>query len=433
MARDDRSTSRRAVSRDRVRGRAEEEKDNGGSSCIKLPDGVKFHEVKEGTQKLNIVPYEVQSYNHLDEVEKGELWYRKKYHVHRGVGVENKTVVCLTTFGEACPICEYIASAKKSGTGNEQELKDWKKKERALYNVDNGKTIDLFDMSTFCFEQKLQEEIREGREEYADFPNLEGGFTLRVRFKEEVMGKNKFLEAGRIDFDPREDYPDTILDEAVDLDACLVKLSYEVLEKMFYGTGTGTEGGRHEDGAEGCGGRGSDREDRGGRESSRGGRSGGEDTGRGRGEKEESGGRSTGRGERGQEASGSERGGRPAAGADDTRGGGRERSSRGAAAEPEKVAEDTGRGGRGGRGSREEAPADPAPAERSGRGSRGAAQEPEKAVAKSDNKCPGGGKYGEDCDKLDHCATCPAETWEPCRDDTDAFLAANQPAGRGRK
>ena len=431
MARNDDKNSRRTVSRDRVRGRAEEEKDNGGSSCIKLPDGVKFMETKEGTAKINIVPYEVQSYNHLDEVEKGDLWYRKKYFVHRGIGVENKIVVCLTTFGEPCPVCEYIAAAKKSGTGGEQELKDLKKKERAIYNVDNGKTIDLFDMSTFCFEQKLQEEIREGREEYADFPNLEGGFTLRVRFKEEVMGKNKFLEAGRIDFDPRDDYPDSILDEVVDLDACLVKLSYEALDKMFYGTAT--EGGRHEDGAGERGGRGSEREDRGGRESSRGGRSGGEDTGRGRGEKEESGGRSSGRGERGQDSSrGSERGGREEKPADDTRGAGRERSSRGTAAEPEKAAEDTGRGGRGGRGGREEAPADPPPAERGGRGGRGAAQE-DKTPAKSDNKCPGGGKYGEDCDKLDHCATCPAETWEPCRDDTDAFLAANQPAGRGRK
>lgn len=419
MARDDRSSARRAVSRDRVRGRAEEEKDSGGSSCIRLPDGKKFLQVKEGTVKLDIVPYEVQSYNHLDEVEKGELWYRKKYFVHRGIGVEQKTVVCLTTFGKACPVCEYIASAKKSGKGDEQELKDWKKKERAIYNVDNGKEIELFDMSTFCFEQKLQEEIREGREEYADFANLEGGFTLRVRFKEEAMGKNKFLEAGRIDFDPRGDLPESILDEVIDLDACLVELSYEALDKMFYGTDTG--GGRHENGSGRDSGRDSGREDRGGRESGRGGRSGGEDAGRERGKEDDSGGRGSGRSERGSERSAREE--KPA---EESRG----RSDRGSrSAEPEKPAEDTGRSSRSSRGSREEKPAEESPPERE-RGSR--RQEAKEESAKSDDKCPGGGKYGVDCDKLDHCATCPSEIWEPCRDETDAYLAANQTESKGR-
>lgn len=98
------------------------------------------------------------------------------------------------------------------------------------------------------------------------------------------------------------------------------------------------------------------------------------------------------------------------------------------------------RGTRGGRGSEDSIhdKAPDAPTER-GRHEREAGRHP----VDPDQDCPGGGKFGEDESKLDHCDQCAEDKWRACRDEKDRLLRvakekaaakpAEEPPVRGRR
>ena len=58
------------------------------------------------------MPYEVTSKRHPDRNAEdeiavpGSLWYKRPFKIHRNIGVDNDRVVCLTSVGKPCPICE---------------------------------------------------------------------------------------------------------------------------------------------------------------------------------------------------------------------------------------------------------------------------------------------------------------------------------------
>lgn len=230
--------------RDRVRRRAES-REQQGSWVIVVPEGVHRFEPKvvKGGMRLDIIPYVVTIDNHPVGVKKGELWYERTYFVHRDVGVDNRARICLLkTFKKPCPICEYREELVKQG--KERELiKALLPKERQLFNVidldDVDKGVQLWDVSYHLFGKQLEKEIREGKEEYAGFAELRGGFTLNVRFEARTLptkdgGKpTPFMDADRIDFLEREDYSDGILDRVLNLDTLLVEPTYKQLQAEF--------------------------------------------------------------------------------------------------------------------------------------------------------------------------------------------------------
>ena len=127
----------------------------------------------------------------------------------------------------------------KDSNADDDIIKALKPKEREVYNViatkDDPDKILLWDVSSYLFGRTLEEELRKGPDEYADFAELEGGYTLKVRFGEKKMGKTTFLETTRIDFKEREKYDEGILDDVVDLDSILNVLDYAKLSAVFYG------------------------------------------------------------------------------------------------------------------------------------------------------------------------------------------------------
>ena len=93
----------------------------------------------------------------------------------------------------------------------------------------------IFDISQFCFQQQLNEEIDED-EANAVFPDPDEGLTVKVRFSEASIGKTKFPEASRIDFSPRaKPISDKMLAASPNLDEMLIIPSYASLEAMFFG------------------------------------------------------------------------------------------------------------------------------------------------------------------------------------------------------
>jgi len=237
--------SRRSSMRDRVRKNSAEAPKRGQGGSLNLPDGVEWFEEKKRI-KIDILPYEVSVPNHPDGVEPGELWYKMPYKIHFNIGSDNSAFVCPGTFRKKCPICEYRAQLARKADADEDILAALKPKDRVLYNVisrqrDDDPDIRVWDISYYNFQEMLDEEIAEGDEENAAFPDLEGGKTLRVRFSQETFKKGKFFRASRIDFDDRDDYDESILDEVVPLDAELNVLPYKELEKRFLELDEGDE------------------------------------------------------------------------------------------------------------------------------------------------------------------------------------------------
>lgn len=216
---------------------------------LKLPKNIPVFKEEPGSRvDLDIMPYVVTTNNHPDRDDEyeiavpGSLWYKRPYWLHRSVGPENQSVVCPSSIGQKCPICEYRAQLLKDGADwNDDSVKALKPSMRNLYVVipKGNKKLEekphVWDISQFLFQEKLNEEIGEN-EDYETFPDLEEGWTLRIRFSEESFGSNKFAETSRIDFKERDKpYKESILDEIPSLDDLLEIPSYKTIEAIFFG------------------------------------------------------------------------------------------------------------------------------------------------------------------------------------------------------
>ena len=135
--------------RDRFKKRAKEGAQKGFS--VQLPEDVKRFSPKKGTYKLDVIPYTVSAKKHPDGVAAGELWCRRPFLIHYGIGVDNKPQVCPRTIGKPCPICEYYERERKRPGADEDALKEIRAKARELYividldNEDDG--IQVLEMS----------------------------------------------------------------------------------------------------------------------------------------------------------------------------------------------------------------------------------------------------------------------------------------------
>lgn len=227
------------------------ERQNRGSQYgyLRLPKGINmFKEEPKTRVELDIIPYVVTCDNHPDRDEeygiavKGELWYKRPFWLHRGVGSDNQSIVCPSSVGKPCPICEYRAQLLKDGAEwDDDTVKALKPSMRNLYVVIPKKNKNypeephIWGISQFLFQDKLNEEIQEN-EEYETFPDLEEGYSLRIRFAEGTFGSNKFAEVSRIDFiERKKPYDESILEKIPSLDDMLEILPYPTIESMFFG------------------------------------------------------------------------------------------------------------------------------------------------------------------------------------------------------
>ncbi len=216
---------------------------------LDLPKGVNvFREEPRSRVDLDIMPYEVTEDTHPDRDDEyeiavnGSLWYKRPYWIHRNIGPNDEMVVCPTSNKQRCPICEYRAQLLREGAEwNDDSVRALKASMRNLYvvipkkNKNYDEKIHIWDISQFLFQDKLNEEVQEN-EEYETFPDLEEGYTLRVRFSEQQLGSNKFAETSRIDFvDRKKGYDEDILDEIPSLNDVLVIPSYKAIEAIFLG------------------------------------------------------------------------------------------------------------------------------------------------------------------------------------------------------
>jgi len=229
----------------------------GGFGNLNIPQGYKLFKPKVNTRvHMDILMYAVSDEKHPDRDDDleiaipGSLWYRRPYKVHKGIGASNEAVTCPTTFGEPCPICEYVKQEYKKNPSEEDKelLRSIRAKDWVLYaiipinNEVYEEEVYILNISFFNFQEQLKEELEENEEFWA-FPDLEGGYTLNVRFTgASVGGGRKFPKVNRIDFEERdEDYTEEILDEVPNLDELLVVRSYQEIQTIFSGIPADTE------------------------------------------------------------------------------------------------------------------------------------------------------------------------------------------------
>lgn len=226
----------------RVKDNAQKTKSTGASyGYMNLPKGISVFSPEPGSKcMLDFMPYVVTSDRHPDGISQGEWWYKRPFKIHRNIGVEKQSVVCLTSIGKKCPICEHRAEMIKDG----QDKKDTdalKASNRNLYVVipKNNKKFDekphIMDISAAMFQNLLAEELEEN-DQYEVFPDLEQGYTLKIRFDSKTIGSSKpFAEASRIDFEDRDSqYSEDMIKEIPDLDSVLNIMNYQMLEKKFF-------------------------------------------------------------------------------------------------------------------------------------------------------------------------------------------------------
>jgi hypothetical protein len=222
---------------------------------LQLPTGVNMYSPEVGTTvHMDIMPYVVSNPRHPDRnMEKeiataGSLWYKLPFKTHRDVGVEKETLVCPTSFGLPCPICEHRQKRQDAGA-DKAELQTMNASRRNLYAVnpidDPKATPDkfyVFDMSQYLFQDELNRDLK-ASPQYEGFPDLEFGFMLKCRWDGGSMpGSKPFPECGRIDFIQRsEGYDDAVLDQIPDLDKLLIVLSYAEIQAKFFELEEGEE------------------------------------------------------------------------------------------------------------------------------------------------------------------------------------------------
>lgn len=247
--------AKKSVFAGKVRHNAEKTRAGATYGYLNLPKGVGVFSPKPKSKALlDFVPYEVTDPKHPDRDDDleiavpGSLWYRRPFQVHRNIGSNNESVVCLRSIGKKCPICEARADMIKQGADKE-DTDALKPSKRCLYIVvprEMRKVPEephIFDMSEYLFQNLLTEELQED-EENEIFPDPEIGKTLKIRFSASTIGKSKpFAEASRIDFiDRDEPIDEDILDGVPNLDKVLNILSYSQLEKLFLDVDVDDEG-----------------------------------------------------------------------------------------------------------------------------------------------------------------------------------------------
>lgn len=214
---------------------------------LNLPEKVKVYNPKPGSRaRLDIMPYNVTDKRHPDRDEEYEialvdtLWYKRPFKIHRNVGVNKETVVCPTSVGQRCPICEEQRNLMNQ-KADKEDIRALRASMRNLYVVvpiDDEKYDEVphvMDISNFNFQRLLDDELEE-QEDKRIFPDLEEGYTLRIRWDSKRIGDSEpFAEASRIDFKERDEaYDKSILDDVPHLDDLLNVLGYKQLEAKFY-------------------------------------------------------------------------------------------------------------------------------------------------------------------------------------------------------
>jgi hypothetical protein len=228
------------------------EKPKNAYGYLKIPNEVNVFKPEGGTEVIfDILPYPVTDEQHMDnrkyedDAQVGNFWWKRPVKVHNYVGPEEVSLICPTTIGKKCPICEYGSQRRKAGD-DWDDIKDIFPKDRTIFLVGvvdasecevdypTGEVF-LMDMSYHTFTKYLLEEVDRAIDN-DNFPDPYDGLSLKVFFRSKKIGKNPFVEAGKIDFETREtQYEEEFVTALPSLDDTMVIKDYNEIQALYFG------------------------------------------------------------------------------------------------------------------------------------------------------------------------------------------------------
>lgn len=210
-------------------------------TILKMPPGVALYKMKLGKAKLDIIPYVAGAGN--PDAQPGFLTWKRTLWVHRNIGPNRDAVLCpAKMLNKPCPVCEEYNRQMRTNPDDEayKAIQEFKPKEWDLMQVrdrnDPAKKIQFMCTSYHRFSNEIAEAVSAGgpEQKFGNFWHPKGGQILNVSFGEKAMGRGRpFLLATRVDFTPRPDVPEQVIDKGFKLDSLLIFYKYEKLTEMF--------------------------------------------------------------------------------------------------------------------------------------------------------------------------------------------------------
>ena len=206
---------------------------------------VKFYKLKEGQNKIDIVPYVIKSKDHplvkKGSLKVGDLDYTLDVWVHKGIGPVETDAVCLKkNFGKPCPICDQSDEFNRAGKKEESDA--YKAKRRVFYNVRDAMKPDegimVLEQSHFKFEKELIEEARNGAdgEGITDFADPEEGKTVKFRGSAGSFKGHTSIEPKNFQFvDRAEAVGKALMKTAISFDELIVMYTADQLLAIMNG------------------------------------------------------------------------------------------------------------------------------------------------------------------------------------------------------
>ena len=238
MALNRREQEKRRLRYNSAKERAEKHERKFEPTALNVPDGVElFRFTKAKTYKLDILPYIASKGNHY--CDEGLMHYERTYFVHSIPTPDGRRSYCClakTFRRKACPICEELSKAERSGKVDQATLEGMVAKERQLFNVidldEKEKGVQIFEFNFWEFGRHLDAKVR-AKDKYEGFYHLEGGRTVEVTTSEgKFMGITRY-KPDNIEFEEREDYAESMLDKTICLDELPKELPYDELRRIF--------------------------------------------------------------------------------------------------------------------------------------------------------------------------------------------------------
>lgn len=217
---------------------------------------VNFFKLKEGGNKLDIVPYTATSKNHpliaAGRMEKGSPDYNLEIFVHRNVGAAGGSYICPNKqYGQPCPICEVAEALDERVKKGDKKAEDTQKKLfpsfRIFMNVvdmmEPEKGVQIFETNN----KQVMKPLRTAQAEFntdsdaqaehpkAHFADPDNGLTVKIIGGTASFGGRDYIEPSSVTLLPRKNDMNDYLDKAIPLDKCIKILSYEELEAVFTG------------------------------------------------------------------------------------------------------------------------------------------------------------------------------------------------------
>jgi hypothetical protein len=212
---------------------------------------VKYFKIKkEGAYAFDMIPFEISSKNNLlvinKEAQMGELVPYLTFKLHKNIGPMKKAVVCPSSIGKPCPICEEAQRWAKEKGYKSEEYKALKATDRIIFNMvdadDDDHELMLFEASDFLFLKELLDEAkaqadRKGMSiedfDFAGTADPNNAKTINFRAATEKGPTSEFFKYKAFSFEKRTNkYKDIT---PVPLDSCIMVNSYDELKAMLYG------------------------------------------------------------------------------------------------------------------------------------------------------------------------------------------------------